>query len=117
MTWLSQILSNRVRAAAMASSLRSIVSAGGVRGRRRRCFLAPAVARAFGDARPLAGATAQIIEFRPPHDAAPHHLDCGDPRRIQREDALHTLAVRNLAQGKARIDAGVLAADAYAFEG
>src|SRR5438270_3329865 len=74
-------------------------------------------AGALGDARPLTGAAAQIIELGPPDYAAAHHFDRRDPRRIEREDALHALAVGNLAQGKVRVDAGVFARDANAFEG
>src|SRR5262249_31954511 len=78
---------------------------------------AQAVARAFGDARRLAGAAAQVIELGPPHRAAPHHVDRGDPRRIEREDALDPFAVGNLAQGEVRVEPGILAGDAHPLEG
>src|SRR5215472_9515621 len=73
--------------------------------------------RALGDARALAGATAQIIQLGAAHHPAAHHLDRGDARGIERKDALHPLAVGDLAQGEVRVDAGVLARDAYPFEG
>src|SRR5262249_32156117 len=64
----------------------------------------------------LASAAAQIIELCAPHHAAPHHLDRGDPRRIERKDAFYPFAVGDLAQGEIRVYAGVLTADAYPFE-
>ena len=83
------------------------------RARSRRLSLAAAL----GDAGRLAAAAAQVIELGAPHVAAAHDLDRGDARRMQREDALHALAVGDLAQGEVRVDAGVLAADADALEG
>src|SRR6185437_4838911 len=86
------------------------------RDRRRRRFRRR-VARALGDARRLAGQAAQVIELGAPHLAAAHHLDRRDARRVEREDALDALAVRDLAQGEIRVDPGVLAPDAHALEG
>src|SRR6516162_10094748 len=74
-------------------------------------------ARALSDARPLAGAPAQIIELGPPNHAAAHHLDRRDPRRIERKDPLHPLAIGDFAQGEVGVDPGVLAGDANPFEG
>src|SRR5208282_2026173 len=115
-TWLSQILSYRVRGPAMAASssvawsllLRGV--GGGFR-RRVRCDRVVAdMERGFlGDARRLAAAAAQIIQLGAPHRAAPHHLDAGDPRAVEREHALDALAVRDLAHREARIDPGIAA--------
>ena len=82
-----------------------------------RALAAVVVAAALGDARRLAAAAAQVIELGAPHGAAAHHLDRGDARRMQREDALDPFAVGDLAQGEVRVDAGVLAGDADALEG
>src|SRR5262249_36969410 len=89
-----------------------------VRLRRRRFRLAARTlgarfALALGDARLLAGAAAEIIELGAANGAFAHHLDRDDARRIEREDALDALAIGNLAQGEARIDAGILARDAH----
>src|SRR5262249_35863632 len=75
------------------------------------------LAGALGDPRPLAGAAAQVIELGAPNDAAPDHLDRGDPGRIERKDALDALAVGDLAQRKARIDVGIAARNAQPLEG
>src|SRR5580704_12898740 len=127
MTWFSQILSKRVRGGAI-DSLRLIGFLGGaghlgdrfglgLHARARSFGPGPhAVTGTFGDARPLAGEAAQVIELGAPHHAAAHHIDRGDAGRIQREDTLHSLAVRDLPQREIRVDAGVLAADANAFE-
>src|ERR1041384_2068780 len=71
---------------------------------------------ALGDARRLAGSAAKVIELGATNGAMPHHLDRADPRRIKWEDALHTLAVGDLAQREAGVEAGVLAGDAHALE-
>src|SRR5205807_2423289 len=70
------------------------------------------LAAAFGDAGRLAAALAQVIQLGTPHRAAAHHLDRGDARRVQREDAFDALAVRDLAQREVGVDPGVAARDA-----
>src|SRR5690606_16595612 len=58
--------------------------------------LAGAHAGVLGDAGRLAATVAQVIELGAAHLAAADHLDGLDQRRIDREDALHALAVGNL---------------------
>src|SRR5262245_1973731 len=70
----------------------------------------------LADPRRLAGPAAQIVELRPPDPAAAQHLDTGDLRAVQREDALDPLAVADLAHREGRVDAAVLARDADALE-
>ena len=62
--------------------------------------------RALEDAGRLAAAAAQIIELRATHLAAAEDLDLGDVGRVDREHALHALAVGNLADGEVLVDAG-----------
>src|SRR5258707_6754791 len=115
MTWLSQILSNKVRGCAISGVLQRLgFGFGGSRD--RDPFAAIVLAAAFGDPRRLAPAAAQIIELGPPHRAAAHDLDRADPRRIEREDALDPLAVGDLAQCEIRVDPGILAGDAHPLE-
>src|SRR5579862_1110020 len=83
----------------------------------RDAFAAVVLAAALGDAGRFAAAAAQVIELGAAHVAAAHHLDRGDARRMQREDAFDALAVGDLAQRKVRVDAGVLSGDADALEG
>src|SRR5689334_22622047 len=71
----------------------------------------------LGDAGLLAAQSAQIIELRAAHLAAAHDLDRVDKRRIEREDALDTLAVRNLAHREALVDAAARARDADTLVG
>src|SRR5665213_2794030 len=88
------------------------------RGRHRvEAALVEMLPLALVDAGRLAGQAAQEIELGTAHGAAAHHLDLGDARRIEREDALDTLAVGDLAQREVGIDARILARNAYAFEG
>src|SRR5207244_6763489 len=118
MTWLSQILSNNVRGCAIWGCSRGLGFGFGGGGPGHRDPLAAVVfAAALGDARRLAAAAAQVIELGAPHRAAAHDLDRADPRRIEREDALDPLAIRDLAQREVRVDPGVLAGDAHPFEG
>src|SRR3546814_12555781 len=70
----------------------------------------------LADARRLAGAATQVVELRTAHIAAAHHLDGIDARAVQREDALDTLAVRQLAHGEGGVEAAVAARDADALE-
>ena len=72
---------------------------------------------ALGDAGRLAAAIAQIIELGAPDLAAPHDLDRIDHRRIDREDALDALAVGDLADGEALVEAAAVAGDADALIG
>src|SRR5206468_1178211 len=64
---------------------------------------------ALGDARRLAGASAQIIELGPADVAAADDLDRIDDRRIEREDALDPLAEADLADRDARSGPAALA--------
>src|SRR5258708_967994 len=92
MTWLSQILSNKVRGCAISGVLQRLGFGFGAGGSRDRDpFAAIVLAAAFGDPRRLAPAAAQIIELGPPHRATAHDLDRADPRRGERKDALDPL--------------------------
>src|SRR5438552_6878378 len=53
----------------------------------------------------LADAVAQVEQLRPPHLAGPLHLDLGDLRRVDREDALDALALHDAADGEHLADA------------
>src|SRR3546814_425697 len=66
----------------------------------RRLQLAAVAGGLLADARRLAGAATQVVELRTAHIAEAHHLDGIDERAVQREDALDTLAVRQLAHGE-----------------
>src|SRR4051794_21426742 len=70
---------------------------------------------ALDDACRLAAATAQIIELGAAHLAAAHDLDRVDHRRVEREHALDTLAIRDLADREALVDAAARARNANAF--
>src|SRR5262249_52029530 len=69
------------------------------------------------NARRLAAASAQIIELGSAHFAAAHDLDRVDHRRIEREHALDTLAIRDLANREVLVEARAGAADADALIG
>src|SRR5262249_60149026 len=71
----------------------------------------------LADARGLAAGTAQVIELGAAPLAAAHQLDRVDHGRIERKDALHTLAVGNLAHGEILVEARARAADANALIG
>src|SRR5579875_2389902 len=71
---------------------------------------------AFGDARRLAGAAAQIIELGATHGTLADDGNRLDVGRIEREDALDAFAERNLADGERRAHALVGAGDAHALE-
>src|SRR5690349_24377167 len=73
-------------------------------------------AGAFGDAGGLAAAATQVIQLGAAHVAAADHRDLGDRRGIQREDALHALAVADLAHGEVAVQALVRAGNAHALE-
>src|SRR6185312_16170056 len=74
------------------------------------------VVLALGDARRLAAAATQIIELRAADPALAHDGHGVDQRRINRENALHTFAIGDLADGEALVEAFTLAGDAHAFE-
>src|SRR4051812_7270032 len=79
--------------------LRRLLRGGG----RGRLAGGAVLAAALLDARRLAGAAAQVIELGAAHLAAAHDLDRGEAGRVEREDALDPLAVRDLAQREARV--------------
>src|SRR5262249_18735913 len=95
----------------------SDASALAAAGRRRLGCRSRARPGALGDACRLTRETAQIIELCPAHHPATHYFNGSNPRRVERKDAFNSLAVRDLAQGKVRVDAGVLAGDAHPFKG
>src|SRR5271166_1407556 len=70
---------------------------------------------ALGDARRLAAAVAQVVELGASDLAAAQHLNRVDHRRIDRKNALHALAVGNLADREVLVEAVAAARDAYAF--
>src|SRR5215204_2529558 len=76
-----------------------------------------AVVRALGDTRRFAAQIAEVIELGAAHLAAAHELDRVDHRRQQREHPLDALAVGNLADREALVDAVAGAADADALIG
>src|SRR4051794_36623226 len=71
----------------------------------------------LGDAGRLAAAIAQVIELGAADLAAADHLDRIDHRRIEREDALDALAIRDLADREALLQAAAVASDAHALIG
>jgi hypothetical protein len=70
----------------------------------------------LGDARCLAAQATQVIEFGPAHLAAAHDLDAFNQRRVNREHALHPLAIGDLAHGEAFLQAVAAARDAHALK-
>src|SRR6266850_3066461 len=67
-------------------------------------------------ARGLALQIAQVIQLGAPDLRRPHHLDLGDGRRMQRENALHALAERHLAHRERGARAAAVHADHDALE-
>ena len=65
----------------------------------------------------LPRAATQIIQLGTAHVAAAHHGDLGDQRRVEREHALHALAVADLAHGEVAVQPLVGTRDAHALEG
>src|SRR5262249_12404463 len=65
----------------------------------------------------LATPAAQIVELGAPHFAAADHVDLGDVGRVDREYALDTFAVGDLAHREALVDAGARAGNHHAFVG
>src|ERR1041384_2861184 len=59
----------------------------------------------LGNARLLAAQAAQVVELGAANLAPAHDLDRVDHRRVEREDALHALAVGNLAHREALVNA------------
>src|ERR1700753_183612 len=75
-------------------------------------FLGARAVDALGNTRRLAAAIAQIIEPGATTLAAAHDLHGIDHRRENRENALDTLAVGNLANGEALLQSAAAACDA-----
>src|SRR5882757_6649424 len=65
-------------------------------------LVAGALAGGFADACRLAAQAAEVIELRPADIAPAHQLDRFHPRAEEREHALHTFAVGDLAHGEGR---------------
>src|SRR5215467_927387 len=80
-------------------------------------FLAAAMRLALEDAGRLAAPSAQVIELGAAHLAAAHDLDRVDHRRIDREHALHALAVGDLAHREVLVEAVAGAPDTDALIG
>src|SRR6185437_11065065 len=76
-----------------------------------------AVILALADTGRFATTSAQVIQLGATHLAAAHNLDRVDHRRVQREDTLDALTVRNLAHREVFVEALAGAADAYALIG
>src|SRR4051812_15440896 len=87
----------------------SCVLDGGLRGLVLRRVLA------LRDTGRLAAAIAQVIQLGAANLAGADHLDGLDQRRIDREHALHALAVADLANREALLDAAAVAGDAHAL--
>src|SRR4029079_13151277 len=69
------------------------------------------------DAGGLAAAAAQVIKLGTAGLAFAHQLDAVDHRRVEREHALDTFAIRDLAHGEALVEAAARTADADALIG
>src|SRR6516162_9471589 len=85
---------------------------GGLAHRLAGLMISRAMVLPLGDARRLAAAAAQVIELGAAHLAAAHDSDGIDHRRIQRENALHALAVGDLAHREILVEAGARTPDA-----
>src|SRR5687767_4451150 len=72
---------------------------------------------ALGDTGRLAATVAQVVELGATDGAAAHDLDGIDQRRVEREHALDTFAVGDLANGEALVQAASGAGDADALVG
>src|SRR5688500_13899106 len=70
----------------------------------------------FLDARCLAGELAQVVQLRPAHATATHHLNVADHWAVHGKDALDANTVRNLADCERLADTTAAAGDAHAFE-
>src|SRR6516162_2732839 len=71
----------------------------------------------LGDARCLAAPSAQVIELGAAYLSAAHDPDGIDHGRIERENALHTFAIGDLAHREILVEARASAPDADAFVG
>ena len=71
----------------------------------------------FFDLRRFAGASAQIVQFRPAHFTLADHGDVRDLGRMHREGTLYPYAVREPAHGKRLADTAVFLCDHNAFKG
>ena len=72
---------------------------------------------ALGDAGGLAAQIAQVVQLGATDGALADQLDRVDARGVQREHALHALAVADLANGEGAVHTGVLAGDHDALIG
>src|SRR6516165_9272130 len=72
---------------------------------------------ALEDARRLSAPAAQIVELGSPHFAATYDLDFGDVGGIDREYALDSLAIGNLAHREALVEAGTGPGDHHSLIG
>ena len=71
---------------------------------------------AFSQTGGLALQAAQVIQLGPAHLARAHHVDVIDHLRMDREDALHSLAEADLANRDGLAQAGIVAGDQRSFE-
>src|SRR5687767_8135853 len=71
----------------------------------------------LANARGLAGERTQVEELRPADTPAAHDCDLGDHRTVDREDALDTNTVGNLADRERRAHSGAATGDANALKG
>src|SRR5678815_5649539 len=70
----------------------------------------------FLHARRLPLQVAEEVQLGASHPCRPHEVDLGDRRRVQREDALDTLAERHLANGEGGSQAATVQPDDDALE-
>ena len=75
-----------------------------------------ALGLALAQARRLADAVAQVVQLGPADRAGALHLDLGDLRRVQREDALDAFALDDAADGEHLAHALAAAGDHHAAE-
>src|SRR6185503_16318261 len=68
------------------------------------------------DARRLTREVAEVVQLRATDAAATSNDDLGEHRAVDREDALDTDAVRDLADGERFADARATTRNAHAFE-
>src|SRR5579871_5448888 len=87
------------------------------RPRARFLLVAGVLAQVFLDAGRFAFQPTQVVELGTAHFAAALDRDGIDRRAVRLEHALHARAVRDLAHGESRVEAGILLRDAHAFVG
>src|SRR5262249_51641413 len=92
--------------------LAAAAGVGGAAGHQQFAALALALAQAGR----LADAVAQVVQLGPADLAGALHLDLGDARRVQREDALHALALHDPADSERLAQPLALAGDHHALE-